>query len=170
MLKFNAKGLIGLCMALVLTITAAVPAFAAEVTPSGTPATTEPASISEEIHVDYGEMWFADETEGSKQTRGSLSGYKSVNVSGNASGYFIVDVSGSWSPWAGCTLKTSGFSSNATIEITVKLDGDEKFTKVLGPNTEIKNIAMLNVSPGGYRIEVKVQNNSNTGNIQVWFY
>lgn len=167
MLKFTKKGLIGLCMALVLTITAAVPAFAAEVTPG---VATETAAVSSDIQILSGDMQIVDVTEQGPQVRGSLSGYKSMNVSGSGTGSFVVDVSGSWSPWAGCTLKTSGFSSNATIEISVKYGNDVKFTKILGPNTEAKNIAMLNVSPGGYTVEVKIQNNSNTGNIQVWIY
>ncbi len=159
MLKFAKRSIIGMCMALVLTITAVMPAFAAE--NSGTPS---------DIVVTSGDMEIVDVTNNGPQTRGSLSGYRSMDVIGSGEGSFIVDVSGSWSPWAGCTLKTSGFSNNATVEVSVCYGDDVKFTKVLGPNSEVKNIAMLNVSPGGYTIKLHVENNSNTGNLTVRIY
>lgn len=169
MLKFvkkGLKGLVGMCMVLALTITAVVPAFAAEIPNTS----AEVSTVTSDMQVTSGDMKLTDVTGDGVQTRGSLSGYRSINVSGSGEGSFVVDVSGSWSPWAGCTLKTSGFSDNSTIEISVCYGDDVKFTKVLGPNTEAKNIAMLNVSPGGYTIKLHVEGNSNVGNITVWFY
>lgn len=158
-MKFTKKGFVGMCLALAMAFTSAMPAFAAEA--SEVPTSAVMTSGDSEV---------MDAAGNEAVPYGSLSGYRSVNVSGTTSGYFVVDVSGSWSPWAGCTLKTSGFSPNATIEISVCYGDDVKCTKILGPNSEVKNIAMLNVSPGGYTIKVNVKNNTNTGNIQVWIY
>lgn len=165
MLKFAKRGLIGMCMAAVLAITAVVPAFAAEV-----PEAPVAPATSNSIEVTSGDLQIVDVTDDGPQTKGSLSGYRSINVSGSGTGSFVVDVNGSYSPWAGCTLKTSGFSSNATIDISVCYGDDVKCTKTLGPNSEVKNIAMWNISAGGYTIKINVHNNSNTGNIQVWIY
>ena len=165
MFKFAKKGFVGMCMAMILAVTAVVPAFAAEASEA------PKASIaSDTIEVTSGDLQMVDVTDDGPQARGSLSGYRSINVSGSGTGSFVVDVSGSWSPWAGCTLKTSGFSSNATIEISVCYGDDVKCTKILGPNSEVKNIAMLNVDAGGYTVKVNIKNKSNTGNIQVWIY
>lgn len=60
-----------------------------------------------------------DVTDNNAKAKGSLSGYRSMNIQGSGSASFIVDVNGSWSPWAGCTLKTSGFGSNTTIDVQV---------------------------------------------------
>lgn len=95
-----------------------------------------------------------------------------MNIQGSGIASFIVDVNGSWSPWAGCTLKASGFSSNTTIDVQVCYVNDVKCSKRLGPNSEVKNIAMLNVSPGGYTIKFTVNSNAsnNTENLTVWIY
>lgn len=159
MFKSIKKQVFGLFMAMVMAISLSVPAFAAE-TPS----------VSPDIGVTSGDMQIVEVTDEGIQTRGSLSGYRCVEAIGSGTGFFVVDVSGSWSPWAGCTLKTSNFSSDATIEITVRYGDEVKFTKTLGPNTEVRNIAMLNVSPGGYTVDVKIENNSNRGTIEAWFY
>lgn len=164
MLKFAKKGLICMCMAAVLAITAVVPAFAAEIPETLT------STASNSIEITSGNLQMVDVTNDGLQTRGSLSGYRSISVSGSGTGSFVVDVNGSYSPWAGCTLKTSGFSSEATIDISVCYGNDVKCSKTLGPNTEVKNIAMLNVSAGGYTIKINVHNNSNKGNITVWIY
>lgn len=158
-MRFAKRGLIGMCMALALVVTSVIPAFAAEVSQ---PSTSSPQIVEVSAKA-------ANEV---ATPRGSLSGYKSVNVSGNVDGYFVVDVSGSGSPWAGCTLKTSGFSDNATIQMrVVDGHGNEKVGwRSFGPNTEAKNIPMAFVEAGGYKVYVKVANNSNTGNITCWIY
>lgn len=148
------KGIVGMCMALALATMATVPAFAAE----STPATSETAVVSSTV-------------DGEKVARGVLSGYNQTSVSGNREGSFMVNVSGSGSPFAGCTLKTSGFSSNAEIKIRVMCGEDEKIGwKTFGSDTEFKNIAMWFVEPGGYKVEYKVENNAATGTIQCWIY
>lgn len=169
MLKFAKKclkGLVGMCMVFALTITAVVPAFAAEVPNTS----AKVATVASDMKVTSGNMKLTDVPDNVLRVNGSLSGYRSVDMSGSGDGFFVVDVSGKWSAWAGCTLKTSGFSDNATIEVSVYYGNDKKFTKVLGPNTEAKNIAMFNVSPGGYTVKLHVKNNSNVGNLTVWFY
>lgn len=146
-MKFAKRGFIGMCMALVLTFISAVPAFAAEV--------SEVPEVSKSTVVTYG----------------SLSGYASVDAPAlSFIGHFVVDVNGTWSPIAGCTLKTEGFSPNATIEISVCYGDDVKLTKILGSNTEIKNIPMYNVSPGGYTVNCTVKDNSAAGKVTIWVY
>lgn len=161
-MRLAKRGFISICMALMMTFVSAMPAFAAEapVTPI----------VSNDIVVTSGNLQIVDASENDAVPYGSLSGYRSVNVKGSGTAEFVVDVNGSWSPWAGCTLKTSGFSSEATIEISVCYGSDVKCTRTLGPNSEVKNIAMLNVDPGGYTIKLNIKNNSNTGNITVWVY
>ena len=102
------------------------------------------------------------------QPRGSLSGYGSKYAYGSSS--FSLSVNGSWSPFAGCTIKTEGFSSNSTISVSVyDSSGSCKTTKTLGPNDEKANIAIFNVSPGTYKISYTVDNPSN-GTVSVWIY
>lgn len=155
------KSFVGISMVIALTITSVIPAFAAE--------TTEASS---NVQILSGDLQVVDITNNNIETKGSLSGYRSMNIQGSGSASFIVDVNGSWSPWAGCTLKTSGFSSNTTIDVQVCYGNDVKCSKRLGPNSEVKNIAMLNVSPGGYTIKFTVNGNAsnNTGNLTVWIY
>lgn len=162
-MKFAKRGFIGMCMAFVLTFTSAVPAFAAEA--SGV------SEVSNSTVVTFVDLEDINATNNEPVPYGSLSGYKSVETPAlSFKGSFVVDVNGSWSPWAGCTLKTEGFSDNATIEISVCYGDDVKFTKILGPNSEATNIAMLNVSPGGYTVNCTVKDNSNAGRITIWIY
>lgn len=167
MFKFTKKTLVSLCMALALMVTAAVPAFAAEATPD---VATEPAVSTAKLTVSHEDMVLEDVAEKDAQTRGTLSGYGSTTAPKSGSGSFTVNVNGSWSAWAGCTLKTSGFSSNATIKITVKYGDSEKCSKILGPENEVTNIPIWGVTAGGYTIEYEVQNSTTNGTIQVWIY
>ncbi len=162
-MKFAKRGFIGMCMALVLTFISAVPAFAAEV--------SEVPEVSKSTVVTFGELEGLDVTDSEPVPYGSLSGYASVDAPAlSFIGHFVVDVNGTWSPIAGCTLKTEGFSPNATIEISVCYGDDVKLTKILGPNTEIKNIPMYNVSPGGYTVNCTVKDNSAAGKVTIWVY
>lgn len=159
MLKFAKKSIFATCMALVLTFMTIVPAYA-----------TEASVGSSDIKIISGNLQVEDVTDNIAQTRGNLSGYKCMAIKGSGSASFVMDVSGSWSPWAGCTLKSTDFSPNTTIEVTLRLGDDEKFKRTLGPNTEVRNIAMLNVDPGGYTVEITVNNNSNKGYLHIWIY
>lgn len=159
MFKFIKKGIMGMCMALVMSITTVVSAFADEV-----------SVASNSIDVASSNLELVDVIEDTPQPRGLLSGYGSRDCTGSGEGSFVIDVNGTFAVFAGCTLKTSGFSTDSTIEISVCYGNDVKCSKILGPNSEVKNIAIWNVSPGGYTIKVKVNNNSNTGNITVWIY
>ena len=150
-----------MCLALVIAITAVMPAFATEV-----------STITEDVKITSGDLQIVavSDVDDAKETRGVLSGYRSITVSGSGTGSFMVDVNGSYSLWAGCTLKTSGFTTDAKVRITVLYDDDVKLTKILGPNTEITDIVMWNVSAGGYTVEYQIEGNSNVGQIQVWIY
>ena len=162
-MKFANRGFIGMCMALVLTFTSAIPAFAAE--------DSEVPEVSNSTVVTLGESEGSDVTDSEPVPYGSLAGHKKVDAPAMSFiGHFVVDVNGSWSPIAGCTLKTEGFSPNATIEISVCYGDDVKCTKILGPNTEVKNIPMYNVSPGGYTVKCTVRDNSAAGTVEIWIY
>ena len=156
MFAINKKRIAGLCMALTFVFASAIPAFAAE------------PNLQSEIPADSVEI--IDETNSEAQPCGTLSGYRSIDLSGEGDKSFIVDVNGMSSAWAGCTLKTSGFSSEATLDITVKYGDTTMCHKILGPNSEARNIALWGVSSGGYTVEVTIKNNTNTGNLQIWIY
>lgn len=99
---------------------------------------------------------------------GSLSGY-GYKYDDN-DGSFSFAVNGSWSPYAGCTIKTEGFSN--TTSVTVKVydsNGSCKTTKTMGANDEKGNIAIFNVPTGTYTVRYSMTNPSG-GSIQVWIY
>lgn len=99
---------------------------------------------------------------------GSLSGYGQRTVS--ATGSFTMQVNGSWSPWAGCTIRTEGFDSQTVNEVHVYDEsGNEKAKATLNGNMEIANLAMLNVSPGKYKVSYGMSMPS-TGTIIVQIY
>lgn len=105
---------------------------------------------------------------GSVQPYGSLSGYG--HKYDNTNGSFTFTVSGSWSPYAGVTIKTEGFSSSTRITVKVyDSDGSCKTTKTLSGNDEKANIAIINVPTGTYTVRYSMQNAS-SGNIHVWVY
>lgn len=82
---------------------------------------------------------------------GSLSGYGEKATSSTIS--FKMTVNGSWSPWAGCTLRTEGFADATTNEIKVRdASGNVKAQATLKGNMEVANLAMYNVSPGEYEV------------------
>lgn len=114
---------------------------------------------------------------------GSLSGYVSqnipINISKEQNVYIPIEVSGSWSPWAGCTLKTSGFPENTQLQLRVCYhvgpnDGSQDVEKIgwksFGPSTEYTNIPMINVEPGNYRIYIEVIGNTGSGTVECWIY
>lgn len=95
------------------------------------------------------------------QPRGSLSGYGHEWHSGGSNlDFFDFEVTGSWSPWAGCTVKTEGFPSSASIAYRlVRREGNSEISmfpdnsdRWINGNGEDKNIPLLNVSPGTYRL------------------
>lgn len=110
------------------------------------------------------------------QPRGVLSGYGqgSTNHSGNYfphEGEFWFDVTGSWSVFAGCTIKTDGFSNDDIVTVTVyDQDGNEKCSKNLeGATDEKKNIPIFNVSPGRYHVTIWVLSGT-PGTVKCWIY
>ena len=99
---------------------------------------------------------------------GSLSGYGHKYDSNTGS--FTFSVSGSWSPYAGCTIKTEGFSSSSRIVVSVyDSSGSSKTSQTLGANDAKENIAIFNVSPGTYTVKYSIANPS-SGTIHVWIY
>lgn len=108
------------------------------------------------------------EVNSEKSVNGSLSGYGYKYD--NTDGSFTISVDGSWSPFAGCTIKTEGFSSSSQITVSVyDSEGSCKTTKTLGANDEKANIAIFNVPVGTYTIRYSILNPSG-GSIQVWIY
>ncbi len=108
------------------------------------------------------------EAQGTQLLQGSLSGY-GYKYDSN-SGSFTFTVSGAWSPFAGCTLKTEGFSSSSTLTISVyDSSGSCKTTQTLGPNENKANIAIFNVPTGTYTVKYSMSWPS-SGSIQVWIY
>lgn len=82
---------------------------------------------------------------------GSLSGYGQAKISGTDS--FTFPVNGSWSPFAGCTIRTEGFDSQTVNEVIVcDASGNEKARATLKGNMEVANLAIFNVSPGTYEV------------------
>mgnify|MGYP001096319974 CR=1 FL=1 len=101
-------------------------------------------------------------------TYGSLSGYGQKDTSATCS--FKMSVNGSWSPWAGCTLRTEGFDSATINEIKVSdASGKVKAQATLEGNMEVANLAMLNVSPGEYKVTT-IMSNPSSGRIIVHVY
>lgn len=99
---------------------------------------------------------------------GSLSGYGQRTAS--SSGSFKVPVKGSWSPWAGCTIRSEGFDSETVIEVHVNDEaGNEKAKGTLQGNMEIANLAMVNVSPGEYEVHY-VMTSPSYGTVIVQIY
>lgn len=99
---------------------------------------------------------------------GSLSGYGEKATSSTIS--FKMMVNGSWSPFAGCTLRTEGFADATINEIKVRdASGNIKAQGTLKGNMEIANLAMLNVSPGEYEVTTVMAFPSN-GKIIVHVY
>lgn len=99
---------------------------------------------------------------------GSLSGY-GYKYDDN-DGSFSFAVNGSWSPYAGCTIKTEGFSNSTSVTVKVyDSNGSCKTTKTLGANDEKGNIAIFNVPIGTYTVRYSMSNPSG-GSIQVWIY
>lgn len=99
---------------------------------------------------------------------GSLSGYGEKATSSTIS--FKMTVNGSWSPWAGCTLRTEGFADATINEIKVRdASGNVKAKATLQGNMEVANLAMYNVSPGEYEVTTIMGNPSN-GKIIVHVY
>lgn len=108
------------------------------------------------------------ESNSEKSVNGSLSGYGYKYDT--TDGSFTISVEGSWSPFAGCTIKTEGFSSSSQITVGVyDSEGSCKTTKTLGANDEKANIAIFNVPVGTYTIRYSILNPSG-GSIQVWIY
>ena len=137
----------GLILALMLMFSCNAIAFAAESNNSNN------SSVVEEV----------------VQPRGVLSGYNNTYTS-KISGSFTVNVTGSWSAYAGCTIKTEGFSSSSSITVSVyDSSGSCKTTKTLGANEAKENIAILNVSPGTYTVIYSMTKPS-SGTIHVWIY
>lgn len=103
------------------------------------------------------------------QPRGVLSGYNNTYTS-KSSGSFTFNVTGSWSPYAGCTIKTEGFSSSSSITVSVyDSSGYCKTTQTLGTNTAMENITIFNVPTGTYTIKYSISSPS-AGTIHVWIY
>ena len=104
---------------------------------------------------------------------GTLSGYGSGSISGSNThdGEFWVDVTGTWSSFAGCTIKTSGFSENDSVIVTVyDQSGNQKCSRQLeGSSSEKKNIPIFNVSPGRYHVTIWVSSRQ-AGIVQCWIY
>lgn len=99
---------------------------------------------------------------------GSLSGYGQNTMS--TSGSFKMTVNGSWSPFAGCTIRTEGFNSATRNEVVVcDESGNEKAKATLTGNMEVANLAMLNVSPGKYTVYTTMKLPSN-GTLIVQIY
>ena len=103
------------------------------------------------------------------QPRGSLSGYGSQYTNYQYGGSFTFQVNGSWSPWAGCTVRFTGFPDNTYV--TYKLEDltsgrqyfDRGFTITSSSQGDEgdHNIAMANVSPGTYRLTWNVYSSVN---------
>lgn len=111
------------------------------------------------------------------QPRGSLSGYGHQYTNGNVSGQFDFTVEGSWSPWAGCTVKFEGFPDGTVV--TYRLvevssgrwmfgNSDRAFT-VKSSDNDDNNIALVNVSPGTYRLVWTIVG-TETGTIRCYIY
>lgn len=99
---------------------------------------------------------------------GSLSGYGQKYDTGTGS--FTMTVNGSWSPFAGCTIRTEGFNSSTINEIRVYDEsGNEKASATLTGNMDVRNLTMLNVSPGTYTVRYGMVNVSG-GTIIVQIY
>lgn len=100
-------------------------------------------------------------SEGTIQPRGSLSGYGSQYTNSNPQGSFEFEVNGSWSPWAGCTVRFTGFPVNSVLNYSlIEVDTGRVFfshtftiTSDAQADKGDHNIPMLNVSPGTYRLQ-----------------
>ena len=110
--------------------------------------TPTPAALAAEVNVPDTP---AQQQEEGIVPYGSLSGYGQRTTS--ATGSFKMQVNGSWSPWAGCTIRTEGFKSATVNEVHVYDEsGNEKAKATLTGNMEVANLAMVNVSPGKYTV------------------
>lgn len=163
------KQMLTMMLALALVFSLSIPAFAAEVR-------NDEFSIANALTTE--ETLGAESTEESStiQPRGVLSGYGNgtTGQSGDywpSDGEFYFDVTGSWSPFAGCTIKTEGFIENDCVLVYVyNEDGDVIVEKeLIGSSAEIKNIPIFNVSPGRYRVYFLVRS-SIPGTVHVWIY
>lgn len=157
-LKNNIKWIIALSFAIILCLGMTVTVSAAELSTK---------TISE-----------ANAEDVTIQPRGSLSGYgHEWHGGGSGIDYFDFTVSGSWSPWAGCTVKTEGFPSSAsTAYRLVRLDGGSEIAmfpdnadRWLNGNNEDKNIPLFNVSPGTYRLYYQCYF-GDSGTVHCWVY
>lgn len=169
-MKFNKKGFVSMCLAVVMLVALAIPAFAAEI-----PADTKSYAVSNTIEGTSSDLQAEYAPNFGVQPLGSLSGYGSVWVNGSTPengdpATFVFDVNGSWSPWGHARIKTNDFSTNASITVSVSCNGVTKFTKTLGPNSDISDIVYWNADAGGYTVSVTAKNNNTTGFLQVWIY
>lgn len=164
------KRMFTLMLALALVLSLSTSAFAAEVDAdesfyANAPATEE--SLSEAS---------TEDATSSVQPRGVLSGYGCGTTfhSGDYyphEGEFWFDVTGSWSGFAGCTIKTEGFADNDWVLVKVYDEqGNEKVSKELvGASDEIKNILVLNVTPGRWHVTLWTRTGMN-GRVHCWIY
>lgn len=165
-MKFNKKGFVSMCLAVVMLVALAIPAFAAEI-----PADTKSYAVSNTIEGTSSDLQPEYTSSFGVQPLGTLSGYACVNISGDQTGTFTVNVDGSWSPWGHARIKTNDFAEHATVSVKIISENETKITRDLGPNTDAKDIVYWNAKPGGYTVEVSVKNNNGaTGFLQVWIY
>lgn len=158
-----------LMLALALVFSLSTSAFAAEIE------TDEASSVNALATLENINKETSEETS-TIQPRGVLSGYGNGTTphSGDywpSEGEFYFDVTGSWSPFAGCTIKTEGFATNDIITVIVYNPNGEKIvTKYLtGTNDEEKNIPIFNVSPGRYRVYFYTTTGM-PGTVHCWIY
>lgn len=101
------------------------------------------------------------------QPYGVLEGYGSKTAYGDNN--FTFYVNGSWSPYAGCTVKTSGFTCSSVAIGLYDASGACKASMQLSGNDEKRNYALFNVSPGLYTVRYALSTPC-TGSVYVWVY
>lgn len=113
-------------------------------------------------------VFATNSTNETKSVQGVLSEYGQKYDNKNGSFEFVVD--GSWSPFAGCTIKTDSFNTVTSLTISVyDSSGSCKTSQTIASTDEKANIAIFNVSPGTYTVRYSLSNAS-YGRIQVWIY
>ena len=102
---------------------------------------------------------------------GSLSGYSNFHFEkgDTSTGPFPIQVTGSWSPWAGCTIKTEFDDyANITVYLT-RPDGSKIGDTFTFSKSQEHAFTIFNVPTGEYKVCYSIDTNS-SGNITVWIY
>lgn len=117
-------------------------------------------------------------SEGAIHPRGVLSGYGSQYTNGNLQGSFDFEVTGSGSPWAGCTVRFTGFPTGAILNYSLVevSTGRVFFSHTFTIKDSVQadegdhNIPLLNVSTGTYRLKWSNVDHTDNGTIHCHIY